>query len=1284
MLSVIAAGNSGPASNTIEAPGISPDALTVGSISHSRIDSPFLSVSSDVAAVPFDLQSFLYLPAAPVPKQVGPFSITALSGVDPDEEACQELPAGSLADQVAVVRVGNCSFQDQADHVFAAGANGLVISVASESLPETSLESSGPVAMIGQRDGSLLRDLLENQAEVSITFGAETDLLAFPDPMTNDLSFFSSRGPSIDLLIKPDLLAPGESVLTAARQFEPVPGFSNCSGTSASTPFVAGAAAVLKQLHPGWGPRAMKSALINTASPDVLEDAEVPRIMQTGNGKLDLAAAVSVLLTADPVSLSFGFLTETEGFERSHSIQLSNQAIGAQACQVAILESLINSSVDLMTSSADFSLEDGENLELVVTAASSQDPRPGPFEGRLWINCGDETASLTLPYWGVVAIPGPALLQVRQDGSADFSSLETAFEAAQPGNIIGIEDSETYAINLDISQTIDGVRLDGLTLRAGEDASPTIEAGGSAPAISVSEVEDVLIEGLHIRGGRSGVSFFDATGVVRDNLIEETRSTSDSHGVDIRYSGVHVYDNVIRDNGRAGVFVMDAGAIVQGTEITGNGAGGVVSDGGIVSVFDNFISDNTLNVDAQEVRLVYSLGLVKGNEIRDSGGPLGDGIQAMSPITQAWIQDNWIAGNRRNGVALFDGATVGLLRNEIRENQKAGLHLEGESVAELFSSKLLRNGIGIEVADSELFLQDSVVAHSTTKGDGSGLVLRGGIVEGYNASFFSNAGFGLDLEGDATIANSVFFENLSGDLGSFPPGSVLNSLIGDGQLDGIDDNFAGDPLLNDPAGADFSLKPGSPAIDRGSDSFPAGAADLDGHLRVVDGDLNGTEVIDLGAVEFGSEFAPALVVPIISEAGLDFAGLAVTNTFHETTRVKVRTYAGAGSPAGVVDELEMEMEPLTQFLVLVEGLPGGVTEGWLEVLSTQPDSVALTLAGDQQLRMIDGVALGQPLSLPIWFPEIHSGDSKKTWLYLINPGDEMVEVALTWHGPEGEDIARGFSIGPKGMVRDTVTALFGAKSDLEGGYVSAQVAESVAGASNPELFGLQLFGTGDSLAALPALAGGTADQLVLPHLYLGAGLLNHLSVINTGPAREIQLELMDSRGDLVGVSQSNLESGGFLQVDLAQLFQVGSDVDGWLRLSPGIDLVASHVVESETGSFLAALPLQSAGAREVVIGPAAKTEDFFTGLGLLNDSPFGVLSTIELFDPVGQLLGTHFLSLAPGEKQSHVLFELLSIVREQPGGFVRIRSTFPIYTVGSLGAQRLNFLTLLFPHVLVK
>ena len=142
----------------------------------------------------------------------------------------------------------------------------------------------------------------------------------------------------------------------------------------------------------------------------------------------------------------------------------------------------------------------------------------------------------------------------------------------------------------------------------------------------------------------------------------------------------------------------------------------------------------------------------------------------------------------------------------------------------------------------------------------------------------------------------------------------------------------------------------------------------------------------------------------------------------------------SGSPAGALEELEVEMEPLTQHSVLVEDLPGGMAAGWLEVLSTEPDSIAITLGGDQRLRMMDGIGLARPLVSSLWFP-IHKGDSSETRLLLINPEDESVEVALTWHGSGGGDIEQQLNIESKGMIQDTVEALFGAKGGLEDGYV---------------------------------------------------------------------------------------------------------------------------------------------------------------------------------------------------------------------------------------------------------
>ncbi|MCP2353530.1 subtilisin family serine protease [Nonomuraea thailandensis] len=79
---------------------------------------------------------------------------------------------------------------------------------------------------------------------------------------------FSSRGPLSagggDLL-KPDVIAPGQDILAAVAP----PGHSGqdfdlSSGTSMSSPHVAGLAALLKDLHPSWSPMAVKSALMTT------------------------------------------------------------------------------------------------------------------------------------------------------------------------------------------------------------------------------------------------------------------------------------------------------------------------------------------------------------------------------------------------------------------------------------------------------------------------------------------------------------------------------------------------------------------------------------------------------------------------------------------------------------------------------------------------------------------------------------------------------------------------------------------------------------------------------------------------------------------------------------------------------------------------------------------------------------------------------------------------------------------------------------------------------------
>jgi subtilisin family serine protease len=114
---------------------------------------------------------------------------------------------------------------------------------------------------------------------------------------SDGIASFSSRGPSSNIFgIKPDILAPGVQINSAKIGG----GYIMESGTSMATPHVAGAAALLQQLHPSWTPDEIKAVLMEGASDLGLD------VFTQGSGRLDVFHSAAESTVVAPATLSFG------------------------------------------------------------------------------------------------------------------------------------------------------------------------------------------------------------------------------------------------------------------------------------------------------------------------------------------------------------------------------------------------------------------------------------------------------------------------------------------------------------------------------------------------------------------------------------------------------------------------------------------------------------------------------------------------------------------------------------------------------------------------------------------------------------------------------------------------------------------------------------------------------------------------------------------------------------------------------------------------------------------
>lgn len=424
MVVVIAAGNDGdgssssnaPTLNSIGSPGDAPSAITVGSTtnSHFIVDGRVQVLG---AGVPSNLQQISgELGDGSFPTgQTGP-GVDVLQ-VSADTLACNALPVGSLNGAIAIIERGSCLFSDKVTNAQNAGAIGVVLYMADQSPP---IEPGGltstniPAVMISNSDGLALKAFATANPSDNLTISQGSFEQVLASSLVNQLSFFSSLGPSPgNNAVKPDLVATGGSetyageIYLAAQDYDPLgelfsaDRYTAGQGTSFATPLVSGAVALVKQAHPGYTPAQIKSALVNTAAQVVTQDemGNSVGVLQLGAGLLDVGAAVQSTITVTPSSLSLGVPAT---FPVSQSFQVTNTGSGSTNLSLVVTPAVSVNGVNVSVDHQSLTLAPGASATVNLNIAGFI-PSEGSYSGFVTIQGG--ATSVYVPYMFLISTP---------------------------------------------------------------------------------------------------------------------------------------------------------------------------------------------------------------------------------------------------------------------------------------------------------------------------------------------------------------------------------------------------------------------------------------------------------------------------------------------------------------------------------------------------------------------------------------------------------------------------------------------------------------------------------------------------------------------------------------------------------------------------------------------------------------------------------------------------------------------------------------------------------------
>ena len=427
----------------------------------------------------------------------------AAPGADPEAARLCEtgsLDAGAVQDAVVVCDRGVVARVDKATTVARAGGVGMV------------LANTGPDSVDGDIHAvpTVHLDATAAAAVKAYVADAGTDARISLEPAGNHelgdpaIAPFSARGPvpGGDLL-KPDVTAPGVSAVGAVAP--PVSSgrlWDLTSGTSVSTAYVAGLAALIRADHPTWSPARVKSALMTTAY-----DTTTGSPFAQGAGHVDPRRLLDPGLVLDSGPAAWrAFL---RGELRPQDLNLPSVAVGGLVGRATVVRRVTSlaSSTETYTASvsglqgvtatvrpATVTLDPGESRRVRIRLVATPDAPVDDFTtGSLtWTGLSHQVRLPVVVRTTAVSAPGEV------GGSGDSGSVAVT---GRSGRGTPVDPAVTGLVPANPV---------GLSLRPGafDQAAPEADADTFTTAVSVPEATEALRVEVSARNGRDDLDLY--------------------------------------------------------------------------------------------------------------------------------------------------------------------------------------------------------------------------------------------------------------------------------------------------------------------------------------------------------------------------------------------------------------------------------------------------------------------------------------------------------------------------------------------------------------------------------------------------------------------------------------------------------------------------------------------------------------------------------------------------------------------------------------------------------